>query len=286
MRGVLWIRLAFATFLVVAMSVVVSYRTHDAAPSNAEDGLSESGPVSGTHDHTCAEPAARLQGRWVCDTPEGRMSSRWPLDAAPSDQQVRRAMQFASQVQRNAQQYADFEDAERAGYTYGILAETRQATEGTGYAAEVDSAVAQGAVEHVVNPVLITDGIALEAGKPDSLIYAQRGDKRILVGAMFVAPFGVDGPQVGGPATVWHTHRTGEMSCYVGDLPTGFVPYRKGDRRGSPTGVCARGKARRESPQMLHVWFDNTSPKETFAADMAPEGIQSVFDRAPSDGDD
>ena len=81
---------------------------------------------------------------------------------------------------------------------------------------------------------------------PSSLVYAinVKGHAPILLGAMYLMPRGVNGPQVGGGLTRWHSHLE---VCQGGqEIIAGF---------GVSKGPCGPSTWKdRYTSQMLHVW--------------------------------
>ena len=64
--------------------------------------------------------------------------------------------------------------------------------------------------EHYVNWSYVNDGNILDPNKPESLVYEMKNNKKTLVAAMYMLPFGSgfgDVPDVGGALTQWHVHR-------------------------------------------------------------------------------
>src|SRR2546429_1763806 len=94
-----------------------------------------------------------------------------------------------------------------------LIVETRTAA---GRYADLRAAIAVGYVPmeppdfqivHYVNPGYMVDADVLDPNHVQSLIYYNGKQGRQLIGAMFIMPRrGMDGPQVGGPLTVWHQH--------------------------------------------------------------------------------
>src|SRR5437667_3838264 len=94
-----------------------------------------------------------------------------------------------------------------------LIVETRAAV---GAESDLKNAVAAGykpmeppdfQIVHYVNPGYMVDADILNPNHVQSLIYYNGKDGTQLIGAMFIMPRrGMDGPQVGGPLTVWHQH--------------------------------------------------------------------------------
>ena len=94
------------------------------------------------------------------------------------------------------------------------------------------------------NPAWRADGRVLDPAHPETLVWwTGPGDRLTLVGVMYTAAKGSDGPTVGGPVTRWHDHE----SCR--DPATGA-------KLGRPAhGTCPDGQVYRRSGEMMHVWF-------------------------------
>src|SRR5919198_450810 len=62
-------------------------------------------------------------------------------------------------------------------------------------------------VAHYINRAYMVDADILDPQHVQSLIYYNSGKNTELIGAMYIMPRrGMDGPQIGGPLTVWHQH--------------------------------------------------------------------------------
>ncbi|HKW72439.1 MAG TPA: hypothetical protein VJQ08_06400, partial [Candidatus Dormibacteraeota bacterium] len=123
-------------------------------------------------------------------------------------------------------------------------------------------------IVHYINRSYMVDADILDPQHVQSLIYYNGKHGTELIGAMYIMPRrGMDGPQIGGPLTVWHQHSnicfdnvTGEAVAFA---HSGF--FDNNDKSGS----CPRGSTSKTTPLMLHVWLiDN--PDGPFATDMAP----------------
>ena len=89
---------------------------------------------------------------------------------------------------------------------------------------------------HYANPAYAQDDVILDPTRPESLVFSDpdpsRAGDEVLLGVVYKTPPGVDGPQPGGPLTVWHTH----------------------------AGACRqdpRSEACAQAPEMLHVWLED-----------------------------
>ena len=123
-------------------------------------------------------------------------------------------------------------------------------------------------IVHYVNPSYMVDVDVLDPQHVQSLIYYNGKQGSELIGAMYIMPRrGMDGPQIGGPLTVWHQHSnicfdntTGEAVAFA---HSGFFDNNE------KSGACPRGSTNKTTPLMLHVWvIDN--PDGPFATDMEP----------------
>jgi hypothetical protein len=126
-----------------------------------------------------------------------------------------------------------------------------------------------GEIVHYVNPSYMVDADILDPNHVQSLIYYNGAHGPVLIGAMYIMPSrAVDGPDIGGPLTVWHQHSN---ICF--DNATGIaVAFVHSDTFDSTdkSGSCPRGSTLKLTPQMLHVWLiDN--PDGPFASTMAPQ---------------
>ena len=128
-------------------------------------------------------------------------------------------------------------------------------------------------VIHYVNRSYMVDADVLDPQHVQSLIYYNDGHSAApeLIGAMYIMPRrGMDGPQIGGPLTVWHQHTN---ICFdnVTGMAVAFV--HQGDdtfETRDKAGACPPGSTNKTTPLMLHVWLiDN--PEGPFASTMAPE---------------
>jgi hypothetical protein len=244
----------------------------NAAPVDAPvpSGTSDVGPTSThVHDHRCPDAGQRVGTRWRCVTQDAILLSAWAFTTKPDAAQEQRAAEFVDRVTSSIERYADVEAARRDGYLFNDRLSWVETTKGTQFGSAARSELAAGTVAHLVNERLANDGTTADPEHPEALMYATDGSKYVLVGAMFLAPIGVDGPQVGGPLTTWHVHDKGDVVCWDGAASVGFAKLVPGDPRYEPSGGCARGAARKESPQMLHVWLDRPTLSATFDSEMS-----------------
>jgi hypothetical protein len=144
---------------------------------------------------------------------------------APTSVQVEAAANLIKQTDASLVRFENVNNAIAAGFTY------RLATNGE---------------EHLLyagnNPAYQ----GLNPQDPSSLVYAinVKGHAPILLGAMYLMPRGVNGPQVGGGLTRWHSHL---QVCQGGqEIIAGF---------GIAKGPCNPSTWKdRYTTQMLHVW--------------------------------
>jgi len=128
-----------------------------------------------------------------------------------------------------------------------------------------------GEIVHYVNRSYMVDADVLDPNHVQSLIYYNGKSGTELIGAMYIMPNrGEDGPDIGGPLTVWHQHSN---ICFdnVTGIAVAFV--HQGDdafETNDKSGACPKGSTNKTTPLMLHVWLiDN--PEGPFASTMAPE---------------
>ena len=236
-------------------------------------GLDPSGPSEpaeeGAHDHHCPDAGDQVDGGWRCVTENAILVSEWSFTTEPDEAQEAAADRFVAETSEAIARYADVEAARADGYVFDDRTAWVETTAGTEFADLARSELASGAVAHLVNERLANDGVAADPEHPEALMYATNGDRYVLVGAMFIAPLGTDGPQVGGPMTTWHIHNKGDVVCWDGSAAVGFARLQPGDPRYEPSGGCARGTALEESPQMLHVWLDQETTADAFDSEMS-----------------
>ena len=126
-------------------------------------------------------------------------------------------------------------------------------------------------VIHYVNRSYMVDADILDPQHVQSLIYYNGGRTMELIGAMYIMPRrGMDGPQIGGPLTVWHQHSN---ICFDNVTGIAVAFAHQGDdtfETRDKSGACPPGSTNKTTPLMLHVWLiDN--PEGPFASTMAPE---------------
>jgi hypothetical protein len=135
--------------------------------------------------------------------------------------------ELVAAAQLTAERFADFEDAEAAGYVAAPFKPVRGTTLLQTHAMNVDH---------------FFDGRELDPAVPEGLMYVQFPDgETVLVALVFTSPVG-DGPTPAGDAFAWHTH----YGCTI-----------DGEPRALPAGVetCPDGTpARAPRREMLHIW--------------------------------
>jgi hypothetical protein len=104
--------------------------------------------------------------------------------------------------------------------------------------------------EHYVNWSYVNDGNILDPNKPESLVYEMKDNKKTLVAAMYMLPYGssfADVPDVGGALTQWHVHRD---LCLTDDPVQKFVSTLT-----TTDGTCPPHTTKAGNTPMLHVWI-------------------------------
>ena len=126
-----------------------------------------------------------------------------------------------------------------------------------------------GEIVHYVNPTYMADQYVLDPNHVQSLIYYNGKSGTQLIGAMYIMPTRAeDGPDIGGPLTIWHKHSNICFDDTTG-IAVAFVHSGAEDTT-DKSGSCPRGSSLKVTPQMLHVWLiDN--PDGPFASTMNPQ---------------
>ena len=161
--------------------------------------------------------------------PGMRMASSKPCVATPSAAQQQAAVRFVDASWQGAKKYRSLAAAQAAGY---------------------HAITPRGApVVHYLNPAYyratVRGGPVLNAGAPQSLVYANTPKGAVLVAAMYITTPGGPTPQPGGCLTQWHVHTNLCLAPgldVVGAIGPGQpkLPGRLGNR---------------VTPAMIHVWF-------------------------------
>jgi hypothetical protein len=100
---------------------------------------------------------------------------------------------------------------------------------------------------HYVNKKYLWDDAVLDPERPEFLMYYDTPEGKKFTGYMFMLnkPL-AQGPQIGGPLTLWHYHIFSDDLCFErGVLPVALPE----------NGKCKRAVPQRRSPEMLHVWL-------------------------------
>jgi hypothetical protein len=158
-----------------------------------------------------------------------RMASSTPCVATPSAAQQQAAVRFVDTSWQGAQKYRSLAAAQAAGYR---------------------AITPRGApVVHYLNPAYyratVRGGPVLNAGAPQSLVYANTPKGAVLVAAMYITTPGGPTPQPGGCLTQWHVHTNLCLTRGLGVV--GAIGP------GQPN--CPPGSRNRVAPAMIHVWF-------------------------------
>ena len=158
-----------------------------------------------------------------------RMASSKACIATPSAAQQQAAVQFVDTSWQGAKKYRSLAAAKAAGY---------------------HAITPQGApVVHYLNPAYyratVRGGPVLNAGAPQSLVYANTPKGAVLVAAMYITSPGGPTPQPGGCLTQWHVHTNLCLTRGLGVV--GAI--------GPSQPNCPAGSRNRVTPAMIHVWF-------------------------------
>ena len=176
---------------VVVIAATTAVMTPAWAGSEGPAGMASgsSGSSSGSSSSSTASSSSSLQGGMgdmgsINGQPDMQMYGN---TNAPTAAQVHAAANLIKETDASLVRFENVNNAIAAGYTY------RLATNGE---------------EHLLydggNPAYQ----GLNPQDPSSLVYAinVKGHAPILLGAMYLMPEGVNGPQVGGGLTRWHSH--------------------------------------------------------------------------------
>jgi hypothetical protein len=158
-----------------------------------------------------------------------RMASAKPCVATPSAAQQQAAVRFVDASWQGAKKYQSLAAAKAAGYR---------------------AITPRGArVVHYLNPAYylatVRGGPVLNAGAPQSLVYANTPRGAVLVAAMYITTRDGPTPQPGGCLTQWHVHTNLCLAPGL-DVVGEIGP-------GQPS--CPAGSVNRVTPAMIHVWF-------------------------------
>ena len=101
---------------------------------------------------------------------------------------------------------------------------------------------------HYLNTDFINDERVLDPQRSEFLMYSGEALGKKLLAFMFIVNSPEDeGPQIGGPLTLWHFHTWSRVRCFNNGRAT-HVPA-------LADGTCAIGTPSYRGPQMMHVWF-------------------------------
>jgi hypothetical protein len=184
-----------------------------------------------------------------------RMASSIACVATPSVAQQQAAVRFVDTSWQGAKKYRRLAAAQAAGY--------RPITP-------------RGApVVHYLNPAYyratVRGGPVLNAGAPQSLVYANTPKGAVLVAAMYITTPGGPTPQPGGCLTQWHVHTNLCLAPGL-DVVGAIGPGRPG---------CPAGSENRVTPAMIHVWFVPI-PGGPTAIDAPDQQVVQAAERVPT----
>jgi hypothetical protein len=167
----------------------------------------------------------------------------------PTEAELEAAARLVSETRAAVARYADLQVAVAAGYKPMEPPDLE--------------------IVHYVNPAYMNDADVLNPQHVQSLIYYNGSHGPMLIGAMYIMPTrGEQGPDIGGPLTVWHQHSN---ICFdnVTGIAVAFTHDGFFDNGNEKSGVCPKGSTKLTTPLMLHVWLiDN--PDGPFASTMTP----------------
>ncbi len=187
--------------------------------------------------------------------PGMRMASSTPCVATPSAAQQQAAVRFVDTSWQGAKKYRSLAAAQAAGYR---------------------AITPRGApVVHYLNPAYyratVRGGPVLNAGAPQSLVYANTPKGAVLVAAMYITTPGGPTPQPGGCLTQWHVHTNLCLAPGL-DVVGAIGP-------GQPN--CPAGSENRVTPAMIHVWFVPI-PGGPTAVDAPDRQVVQAAERVPT----
>lgn len=179
----------------------------------------------------------------------GMVSSHAAGPCRPSRADRVGAERLIRDTQAGAVRFTDPSVARAEGYVPGLLADKS---------------------DHWLNPWYQHDGDALDATKPEVLIYTTTPTGIVLTGAMYLMNVaGEFGPELGGCLTRWHVHANLCFSTVTQAL-AGEV---------NPDGTCAPGTARFVPPPALHVFFYDI-PDGRFAPEINHEQLLAAVTKS------
>jgi len=190
-------------------------------------------------------------GPWVGESEFPELSAKSPLMAIREVTQYAPGTEPTPEQAKAAQELVEscYESAIRNGWT------------------DYDTGLADGFEQpprdprHFRNKEFLLDNEILDPDRPEVLMYYPTVEGKMeLVGFMFMASSrSQQGPQVGGPLTVWHYHIWRKKQCVDrGVISLGFV---------DADAKCEKGVGNHRSLEMMHVWLID-HPHGSFATPM------------------
>lgn len=221
------------------VTVVDDASDHGLHSATAEAALRAAGAALGPFRDRPVQLGRTPDGRYLTRIEMSAIAvSQWPAARRPSARERKFAQRLADRTRAAIRRFDELAVATAAGY------------------ARVDDV-------HYVSAAALRDGRVLDPSRPEALMYADRADGPVLLGAMFLAPGTSRGPQIGGPLTRWHYHLFGAAVCMIdGGFPVALAGAHD---------ACALGRAAVRSPEMLHVWIDH--PRDVFDPSMDAAGV-------------
>jgi hypothetical protein len=224
---------------------VGTFAAHDRAHAADDQGAVE-------HDHSPGTPEYHHStkdghGDFVARAQAGTIMR--PRSAqAPTPDEAAAAARFAEATKAGVAKYADVNAAIADGYK--------------------PDGPALGIERHYKHHTYGKDGAILDPTRPELLVYAEDGERAILLGAVYIMDkAGTPGPEIGGPLTRWHAH-----NICVTMLPPaiGLV---------TPFGSCPVAAVAVTIPDMIHVWtVDN--PGGPYAEKLDDKWVRALLAQA------
>ena len=215
------------TVPVALIAVTTAVMTPAWAGSEGPAGMASDSSSSSSMTSSAASSDSMQGGMGDMGSTDGLPDMQMYGDTtAPTAAQVQAAANLISQTDASLARFEDVNAALAAGYT------DRLATNGE---------------EHLLYAGNDPAYQGLDPQNPSSLVYAidVKGHAPILLGAMYLMPDGVNGPQVGGGLTRWHTHL---KVCQGGQVVIAGFGVQLG-------GQCDPSTWKdKYTTQMLHVW--------------------------------
>lgn len=279
--------LAFACVALSRLGLLGSFESPPTDATTAEANPVKSA-MSPDHSHSAHEGAAgamdcgtgtrQPDGYYECDHSHGTANhsdvSKYPFDQQPTTEQVAAANAFRSSVITATRRYSDISEARAQGYRIDEVKLIEDALrDQPGLLKSWQSGLhSHGFVAHIGNPDLYLDGVDLDPGRPEWLMYWTDGSQWKLVGVMFLVPLGHRGPQPFGPTFFWHYHHWDRSCMNDAGFPLSYATERSQimfEQTRDPSIGCTAGRRLPKTPEMLHVWtVDN--PEGAWGQDMSP----------------